>query len=368
MFEGKVESLKTGEKIFKLDSYGIVLNPRDFIGDGALFNGGAVQLRGKTIIAPRCHRGYRKFKFFDEGIGKERYGFEDYISEVWLFESNNFTDFEFSDVVIRAEEQDFKYGIEDIRIVEHNDFYILVGCGKVKPPFKGKGDRPAIYTTSDFRKIKYHGIIDLESRNAIPFFDGRRWYMLMRFHPSIYLIPVELEYILEPLKHKDAWLGIFRRKDDYLLFKAGDFPHEIEKIGPSTPLIRTEIGWLFIYHAVGKLDRNIFSAYGLDLEVERGYSVCVALLDLDAPHKVIARGRRPIYIPSKPYELFGNDEYPVDIPCVVFPVGAICQDDELLLYCGAGDKYEILLGCNIENLLEFLKMLHAVYRRSEVVR
>ena len=95
-------------------------------------------------------------------------------------------------------------------------------------------------------------------------------------------------------------------------------------------------------------------AYGLSRKIERGYSISAAILDPDDPRKVIRRARRPIYIPSAAYELYGDHEYPVDVPAVVFPVGAFALQDKLLIYAGAGDKYIILLSCELEKLVDYL--------------
>ncbi|MCD6240580.1 hypothetical protein J7K27_03530, partial [Candidatus Bathyarchaeota archaeon] len=93
---------------------------------------------------------------------------------------------------------------------------------------------------------------------------------------------------------------------------------------------------------------------GLNGEIERGYSVCAALLDAENPQKIICKTRTPLYIPSRLYELWGDKNYPVDVPAVVFPTGAILRNDKLLLYCGAGDKYVILLSCNVKLLLDYM--------------
>ena len=44
----------------------------------------------------------------------------------------------------------------------------------------------------------------------------------------------------------------------------------------------------------------------------------------------------------------------MDVPAVVFPTGAILRGDKLLLYCGAGDKYVILLSCDVKLLLDYM--------------
>jgi len=159
---------------------------------------------------------------------------------------------------------------------------------------------------------------------------------------------------LNPSKYKKEWKRIYQQADRNILLKSGQYTHEKEKIGPGMPLIKTDKGWLFIYHAVGEINANICKIYGLKSKIERGYSVCAAILDLNNPGEVLCRTSNPIYIPSKPYELNGGSQYPVDVPAVVFPMGSILVDNKLLIYCGAGDKYIILLSCNLNSLINYL--------------
>jgi len=372
---GKIVTLDSGDTIFKMGSFidnpivkphdlGLIWKENDTLKIGAVFNPGAEIFQDKVILLPRCHQGYRKGKFFDEKLGIERSYLENYISEVLPLVSDDGIHFNrFRDVVIKGDgtdHQDFIYGIEDLRIIKYDHRFLLVGCGKIKPPFKGENaDRIAIYSTEDFVNISYHGLVEsFDSRNAIPFsepIDGRH-YILLRFHPNIHLAYLEagIEQLLNPSKYKKEWEKIYEQRQQNLLLEAGYLAHEKEKIGPSTPLIKTDRGWLLIYHSVGEIEENICKEYGLSEKIKRGYSICAALLDLENPEKVLCRTRHPIYIPSAPCELYGDEQYPVDVPAVVFPVGAIVRKDKLILYAGAGDKYIILLSCNLDNLVDYL--------------
>jgi predicted GH43/DUF377 family glycosyl hydrolase len=372
---GTVILLDSGETVFKLDSFknNPIVKPQDIglawyengeLKMGAIFNCGAEVFQGKVILMPRCHQRYKKDTFFDEKLSIERHYLENYISEVWPLVSEDGIHFtRFQNVVIRADghdHQDFIYGIEDIRIVKYGRRHLLIGCGKIKPPFKGaNADRIAIYSTDDFMNITYQGMVEsFDSRNAVPFSEtvNGRHYILLRFHPNIHLDFLEagVDQLLNPSRRKEDWEKIYERRSQSLLLEMGHYLHEKEKIGPSTQVIRTDRGWLLIYHAVGEIEHNICNAYGLAEKIERGYSICAALLDLDDPRKVLCRTRNPIYIPSTPYELYGNDQYPVDVPAVVFPVGAIVQKDKLIFYAGAGDKYIIVLSCNLDNIVNYL--------------
>jgi len=373
--EGKIVTLDSGDTIFKMDSFidnpvvkpqdlGLIWKEDDTLKIGAVFNAGAEIFQDKVILLPRCHQRYRRGKFFDKKLGIERSYLENYISEVLLLVGDDGIHFaRFQDVIIKGDgtdHQDFTYGIEDLRSIKYDHRFLLVGCGKIKPPFKGENaDRIAIYSTEDFVNISYHGLVEsFDSRNAIPFSEpiNGRHYILLRFHPNIHLayLEADIEQLLNPSKYKKEWGKLYEQRQQNLLLKAGYLAHEKEKIGPSTPLIKTDRGWLLIYHGVGEIEEDICKEYGLSEKIKRGYSICAALLDLENPEKVLCRTRHPIYIPSAPYELYGDEQYPVDVPAVVFPVGAIVRKDKLVLYAGAGDKYIILLSCNLDNLIDYL--------------
>ncbi len=373
--DGEIIRIGSGEFIFKFSSFkeNPIVKPQDIeltwyedniLKLGAVFNGGAELFEDNVVLLPRCHHHYKKGTFYDERLGIERTCLENYISEVNCLKSADGIHFEkFNNVKIKGDgtdHKDFIYGIEDIRIIKQDQRYILIGCGKVEPAFKGKNaDRIAVYSTRDFRNINYNGIIkSFDSRNAVLFsepVDGN-YYILLRFNPNIHIDILEagIEQILNPSKYEHNWQKIYNRKNSNLLLKAGDYPHEKEKIGPGTQIINTEKGWLLIYHAVGEIGNDICKSYGLSKKINRGYSVCIALLDKDNPKKILCRTKNPVYIPSAPYELYGNDKFPVDVPAVVFPVGAFVLKDKLVIYAGAGDKYVILLSCNIKMLIEYL--------------
>ncbi len=97
--DGKVEEIESGQTIFILDSYekNPVVKPQNIgltwydngeLKTGAVFNGGAEYFEDRVMLLPRCHRNYRKGKFFDEKLGLERDCLENYTSEVWPFDKH----------------------------------------------------------------------------------------------------------------------------------------------------------------------------------------------------------------------------------------------------------------------------------------
>jgi len=98
------------------------------------------------------------------------------------------------------------------------------------------------------------------------------------------------------------------------------------KIGAGPTPIETDEGWLLLYHGV------LTSCNGFV------YSMGAALLDLDEPWKVIARGRDYLLAPKVAYEQVG------DVPNVVFPCAALVDRDadRLTIYYGAADTVTCL--------------------------
>jgi predicted GH43/DUF377 family glycosyl hydrolase len=111
---------------------------------------------------------------------------------------------------------------------------------------------------------------------------------------------------------------------------------EISYIGGGCPPIETELGWLLIYHAV----HDTIDGYV--------YSACAALLDLENPHKEIARLPYPLFKPQKEWELNGV------VNNVCFPTGAITQDDTLYIYYGAADEQIAMVSVSLSHLLKEL--------------
>lgn len=91
---------------------------------------------------------------------------------------------------------------------------------------------------------------------------------------------------------------------------------ESEKIGIAGPPIKTDLGWILIYHGVSKA---------------KWYCLGIALLDLDDPSKVISRQKEPILEPELDWEINGH------VPNVVFSCGQVIMDGVLIVYYGAAD-------------------------------
>lgn len=109
------------------------------------------------------------------------------------------------------------------------------------------------------------------------------------------------------------------------------------RIGGGAVPIKTEQGWLALYHGADENSR---------------YCMGAVLLDLQDPSKVIARSERPVLEPETEYErkgFFGN---------VVFSCGTLVEGDVVKMYYGVADSS---MACAELSLQEILNTLQPVY-------
>jgi beta-1,4-mannooligosaccharide/beta-1,4-mannosyl-N-acetylglucosamine phosphorylase len=151
----------------------------------------------------------------------------------------------------------------------------------------------------------------------------------------------------------DIWISespdlIYWGKSDLLLC-VEDVPYANERLGAGTPPVRTEHGWLSIFHAVDTdpgRGRN-----GWEDKWTKRYTAGVMLQDLDNPRKVIAYSKEPLIAPDPdiPYET--RDGFRTN---VIFPGGLIVEDTgEVRIYYGAADTVECLATCQLDDLIDF---------------
>ncbi len=121
------------------------------------------------------------------------------------------------------------------------------------------------------------------------------------------------------------------------------------KIGPGAPPIKTDAGWLCLFHTVDVDDTR--GKNGWEDFWKKRYCIGLMLLDLNDPSKVIGKYSEPLMAPEAPYEIdggFRND--------VLFPGGMILEDNgEVKIYYGAADAYECLATANINDLIALCK-------------
>ena len=106
------------------------------------------------------------------------------------------------------------------------------------------------------------------------------------------------------------------------------------KIGPGAPPIKTDQGWLSIYHGVFRtMDGSV-------------YRLGAALHDLKNPAKVIGVGDSWILQPEDPWEITGY------VHNVVFTCGAVLESDGTVkIYWGGADTVMCVGEANVSDLV-----------------
>ncbi len=120
-----------------------------------------------------------------------------------------------------------------------------------------------------------------------------------------------------------------------------------ELIGSGPPPLKTQFGWLHIYHGVA----THFGSANI-------YQAGISLHDLSDPSIVLKRGKYNILEPRELYELTGQ------VPNVVFPSaavplsirddGTVAEDTDIYVYYGAADTSVALAVTNVKTLMEHL--------------
>lgn len=218
------------------------------------------------------------------------------------------------------------WGCEDPRLtwLAERDEWVIAYTA-----FSRRGPLVSLALTRDFREVRRLGLVmPPEDKDAALFperFDGR-WAMIHRPLPVQGGAHMWISFSPD-LRH---W------GDHSLLLEARDGAWwDAGKIGLGPPPLRTDEGWLVLYHGV-----RLTAAGAI-------YRAGLALLDLEDPRRVIARGDNWEFAPSAPYELAG------DVPQVVFPTGWVVDDADqsILLYYGAADTVVGLARASLAELL-----------------
>ncbi len=215
------------------------------------------------------------------------------------------------------------YGVEDPRVVRLGDRYWVTYVA-VSP----HGAATALASTQDFATFERHGVIFCpENKDVVLFPEQVNGSYVALHRPNT----------AHPFCRPEIWLA---QSPDLLHWGAHQPLHggasawESDRVGGGAPPLKTASGWLEIYHA----SRRAQTGVGV-------YAAGAMLLDLDAPGRVIAHSRQPLWEPEADYELAGF------VPGVVFPTGAVARGGILQIYYGAADTYTAMVEMRLDSLL-----------------
>ncbi|MFC1589339.1 glycoside hydrolase family 130 protein [Pseudomonadota bacterium] len=214
-------------------------------------------------------------------------------------------------------------GVEDPRICCIDGEYLITYS-----VYSQHGVRIALAKTRDFKTIERVSLItQADMRNVVIFpekFNGR-YARMDRPHSEISPWSVWLSWSPD----------LIHWGDSEVVMKPVPYHWDESKIGPGATPIRTDRGWLNIYHGVFET---------MDGAV---YRLGVALHDLSNPAKIIGVSDEWILSPEDPWELTGY------VHNVVFTCGAV-EDDKgnVIIYWGGADTVMCAGTARINDLVE----------------
>ncbi len=132
------------------------------------------------------------------------------------------------------------------------------------------------------------------------------------------------------------WKEYLKNINNYIVIDS-ESSFENKYVGAGCPPIKTQDGWLLIYHSVESVNNNLC------------YHSNAALLDINNPLITLKRLKEPLFSPAEDWEKTGN------IDNVVFPTGSVIDKSRLYIYYGATDKLIALKSMELKELLEELK-------------
>lgn len=295
-------------KVFEKHPTPVLSPTQNWWEDFCVFNPAAVEKDGRVYLLYRA-------------MGK------DMVSRIGLAWSDDGVNFErLSSPVFEPSVPQEASGVEDPRVVEIDGVFYMTYTAYRGWDFEN-GDHNfviAMAKSTDLRKWEKMGfpLGDEINKDGVLFPErvNGKYVLLHRRPPSIWIA------FSDDLK---SWEG------HRIIMKPTSNWWENIKIGAGAPPIKTEEGWLLIYHGVG-------APFGF-----RVYSLGVALLDLKDPTKVLARCPLPVLVPELIWETKG------DVPFVVFTDGAVVRGDRIYLYYGAADR---VIGLAVANLKDVLSL------------
>ncbi len=222
------------------------------------------------------------------------------------------------------------WGIEDPRVtrIEELDLWAVLYTAYSKG-----GPLVSLATTRDFKTFERKGVVmPPEDKDAalFPVRFGGRWAMLHRPVTAFAGVGAHIWISFSPdMKHwGDHQVVIPARRGGWW---------DANRIGLSPPPLRTDRGWLILYHGVRITASGCIYRLGL------------ALLDLEQPTKLLARSDEWVFGPEESYEMVG------DVDKVVFPCGWVTEGDHVRLYYGGADKCIALATASVSEMLTWLE-------------
>ena len=217
------------------------------------------------------------------------------------------------------------FGIEDCRVALIEGKYYLTFTS-----VSDNGVGVGLRTTTDWKNFEKHGMILPAHNKDCAIFEEKINGLFYALHrPSS--VDIGGNYIWIASSPDGIHWG-----NHHCIVRTRKGFWDSKRVGAGAAPIKTEKGWLEIYHGANENHQYCLGAF---------------LLDLNDPTKVLARTEEPIMVPSTEYELsgfFGN---------VVFTNGHIVEPDgdTVTVYYGASDEFVCGAKFSINEIISLLR-------------
>lgn len=234
-------------------------------------------------------------------------------------------------------------GVEDPRIVKINDKYAMTYVSLSR-----QGNiSTSLAISKDCAKWERIGTIFSEQNKDVVLFPEKikdYYYIFNRPEGGFEFTPPHIWVAVS--KDLVGW----GRNKPLRLSRKGKWDYE--RVGAGPPPIRTEKGWLLLYHGVINYRTRPFRKMFGEEKNPFSYEIGAALFDLKNPRKLIAKTPAPILAPTKKYEKEGF------VKNVLFPTGLlqdITDKDKLLVFSGGADTVVTVKKISLQDILDSLE-------------
>lgn len=221
-----------------------------------------------------------------------------------------------------------EFGVEDARITRIENRYYITYVAVSR-----HGAATVLASTDDFIHFERHGIIFCPENKDVVIFPQRIDGVYVALHRPVGGTP---------FTRPEMWIAkspdLIHWGDHAFLF-GGANAWESGRVGAGAPPIAVAEGWLEIYHGNGR--PRTATEVG-------AYFGGAMLLDPRDPARVLKVGREAILEPRETFEREGF------VANVVFPTGVVQEEDRLLIYYGASDKYSAVTEVSLDDVMGIL--------------
>lgn len=278
----------------------------------ACFNPGAIKYDGKYILLPRMQdlsgRSNIGYAYSEDGINFM-------VGDSYALSRTSLR----KDHIVAKNEAG---GLEDCRITKIDGRFVLTYT-----TYSGKDGRKAgvglaeTFDFKNFKRLSRTGLILTPDNKDFVLLPEKIKRKYIAYHrPASTEKSMWIAYSSDLVNWGDP-IEVMRPRDNW----------EVDGIGAGAVPIKTNEGWLHIYHGI----------------CGRVYSLGCALFDLEDPSRLISKSKIFILHPRRAYEQQGQ------MPNVVFTCGAILEDDgRIKIYYGGADTNICLGTAKLNDLID----------------